>query len=156
MKILSIEMDDEIERAAGMSINEIFERGGEEAFRLLERKTLLILIEKYRGSEIPVVISTGGGAPCYFDNMEVMKRDGITIFINPSIDRLVERLEYKNSERPLIKNKSREEIRDFIKFNLDKRLPFYLQSHILLNPIYDDKDLNVNWLKDIMELTHKT
>lgn len=150
LDVTSIEMDDEIEQTAGKTINEIFATVGEEGFRKLEQEVLHQLIDRFQDHDKRVLISTGGGAPCYFDNMEVMNQSGTTIFINPSIDRLASRLEDKNNERPLIKGKKLDEIREFIALNLEKRLPYYRKAHLLLNTIYDDKDLNICFLRDLI------
>lgn len=150
LDVISIEMDDEIEQSAGKTINDIFATVGEEGFRKLEQKVLHQLIDRFQDHDKRVLISTGGGAPCYFDNMEVMNQSGTTIFINPSIDRLANRLEEKNSERPLIKGKNLEEIREFIALNLEKRLPYYRKAHLLLNTIYNDKELNICFLRDLI------
>lgn len=148
---ISVEMDEEIEKVAGMSINDIFSTQGEDHFRKIERQVLHDLIDQFREVDDLVLISTGGGAPCFFDNMEVMKNAGTTIFINPSIDRLVMRLENRNEERPLIRGKSRYEIKQYIGLQLEKRLPFYRQAHLHVNPLYEDKELNIKFLKEVIQ-----
>lgn len=149
---IAVEMDEEIESTADMSINDIFSSRGEEGFRNLEREVLHDLIRQYQNAGKIVLISTGGGVPCFFDNMEVMNRFGTTIFINPSVERLCARLESKHMDRPLIKDKNPAEIKEYIKSNLEKRLPFYKQAHIQINMVYDDKDLNIEFLKDIIQV----
>ena len=149
--VLTVEMDEEIESAAGMSINEIFATRGEEEFRLLEKEILHDIIARHRDSDVPVLISTGGGAPCFFDNMDVMNRTGTTIFLNLSAERLTGRLGSKSADRPLIKDKDLDEIREYISASLHKRMPFYIQARLQINMIYDDRDLNIEFLKDIIE-----
>ncbi|MBY5957132.1 hypothetical protein KUV50_03220 [Membranicola marinus] len=151
MDVITVEMDDLIEQSAGMSINEIFTRKGEEAFRAIERQVLHDIIDQYQIPEKPVLISTGGGAPCHFDNMEVMNQAGTTIFINPSAKRLSARLEQKKQDRPLIKDKTADEIRTYVEKKLKERLPFYSKAIIQVNMIYDDKADNIEFLKDIIE-----
>ena len=147
---ISIEMDDEIEQTAGKTINEIFATMGEEGFRKIEKEVLHQVIDQYQNHNKRVLVSTGGGAPCYFDNLEVMKQSGTTIFINPSVDRLVERLNDNNGDRPLVKGKNLNEIRKYITLSLEKRLPYYLRADIQVNTIYDNKDLNIRLLRDIL------
>lgn len=149
--VLTVEMDEEIESAAGMSINEIFATRGEENFRLLEKEILHDIISRHRDSDVPVLISTGGGAPCFFDNMDVMNRMGITIFLNPSAERLTGRLGSKSADRPLLRDKNLDETREYILASLEKRRPFYIQARLQINMIYDDRDLNIEFLKDIIE-----
>lgn len=151
--VVTVEMDDEIVTTAGMSINEIFATRGETYFRKLERSILQNLIEQYRESSKAVLISTGGGAPCYYDNMEIMNRAGTTIFIDVSADRLASRLECKKQERPLIRNKTSVEIREYVVSMLEERLPYYLQANIRMNPLWDNKQMNIQLLTDILQET---
>jgi len=91
-----LDLDELIEKEEGKTISEIFESDGEPAFREKERDHLrAILHEK-------VVISTGGGAPCFYDGIEWMNQNGLTLYLNRSIQLLVERTEGR-SHRPLLK-----------------------------------------------------
>ncbi len=149
--VVSVEMDDEIVTRAGMSINKIFATRGETYFRKLERIVLQNLIKQYRESSKTVLISTGGGAPCYHDNMEIMNRAGTTIFIDVPADRLASRLECKKEERPLIRNKTTVEIQEYVVAMLKERLPYYLQANIRMNPLWENKELNIQLLTDILQ-----
>ena len=82
-----IDLDEEIERAAGESVQSIFNKRGEKAFRQLEHKTLFRLI-----STDNYILSCGGGTPCYFDNMKAMNKNGITIYLKASPEILAARL----------------------------------------------------------------
>jgi shikimate kinase len=75
-----------------------------------------------------VVVATGGGAPCFFDNMDLMNRTGITIFLNIDPNILAARLLKSKTERPLIKGKSKEELVKFIGETLHKRKEFYTKA----------------------------
>jgi len=150
LDLISIEMDDEIVTKTGMSINEIFEKSGEDKFRKIEREVLHDLINKYRSSEKTVLISTGGGAPCHYDNMQVMNHSGTTIFIKVSVERLSTRLEFKKQDRPLVKDRTSSEIREYVKNTLGNRLPYYNQARIIVNTVYDEKNQNIEFLKDII------
>jgi shikimate kinase len=117
-----IDLDKEIEKK-DMSISEIFNQKGENYFRKLEREALLetIALEK-------TIIACGGGTPCFFDNMEWMNRNGITIFLNPAIEILMERLINEREKRPLLLKKSDNEIHTYIIELLKTRMQFYQKA----------------------------
>jgi shikimate kinase len=115
-----IDMDMFIENRYHKSITAIFEEKGEAAFREIERKALQEILNFEN-----VVISTGGGMPCFFNNMDLMNQSGITIYLKVSVDELAERLKKSKQKRPLIKNKDPEEIKNYIAANLEKRELFY-------------------------------
>jgi shikimate kinase len=121
-----IDMDEFIENRYRKTIATIFEEKGENGFREIELRVL----QETAGFE-NVVISTGGGLPCFFDNMEVMNRTGITIYLKASVDELVRRLNFDKQKRPLIKGKNPEELRAFIETNLEKRESFYNRATII-------------------------
>ncbi|MDR1632933.1 MAG: shikimate kinase [Dysgonamonadaceae bacterium] len=118
-----MDLDLFIENRYHKSISAIFEEKGEAAFRKIERKALMEMLDFEN-----VVISTGGGTPCFFDNIDLMNQSGITIYLKVSVDELVERLKNAKQKRPLIKNKDSEEIKDYITANLGKREQFYNQA----------------------------
>jgi shikimate kinase len=122
-----IDLDKYIEERYFKSVSDIFAQEGEEAFR---EKDLLALQEVSQFEEI--VIGTGGGAPCFFDNMKLMNDAGITIYLAPDIETLTCRLLKSKTERPLIAGKSNEELRQFILHALEVRAPFYEQSKIII------------------------
>ena len=122
-----IDLDKKIEEEAGMSIREYFGLYGENTFRELEKKVL-------QNAAYPenAVIATGGGAPCFFDNMDWMNKNGVTIYLSMSPKALASRLEKGKDERPLIKDLSRDELVDFIASKLEQRNPFYQQAKYIL------------------------
>lgn len=122
------DLDHEIERNAGMTIREMFEKHGESFFREKEKETLYQFKNKN-----DFILSTGGGTPCFFDNMQWMKDNGITIYLNTSVQVLAERLTKEKDHRPLIKNLTNEELIPFIENNINKRNKFYIQSGVILN-----------------------
>ena len=75
-----------------------------------------------------VVVATGGGTPCFCSNMEYMNARGETVFLNVNQSVLFVRLKIASMNRPIIKGKSDEELKDFIKSSLEKRLPVYTQA----------------------------
>lgn len=132
-----IDLDKFIEKEYHQTIPEIFASKGESEFRAMENNSLKKLIEKEN-----VVIACGGGTPCYFNNMEIMKNNGITVYIKLSVDKLVGRLLVAKEKRPLIENKTETELRSFVSRQLEKREDFYHQAQYTVK----GKDLNVDEL----------
>ncbi|HYQ55707.1 MAG TPA: shikimate kinase [Draconibacterium sp.] len=118
-----VDMDDYIEERNCKTIPQIFADHGEDGFRKRERKALEELSEF-----TDIVIATGGGAPCFFDNIDLMNKTGKTVFLNIDPVILADRLMNSKTERPLIKGKSREELVAFIDETLKKRKQFYSQA----------------------------
>lgn len=122
------DLDHEIEANAGITIREIFEKNGESFFREKEREAL------HRFSDRDdFILSTGGGTPCFFDNMQWMNEKGITIYLNTPVSIIAERLLKEKSHRPLIQNLKDEELTSFIQNNINKRNKFYTQSGVILD-----------------------
>jgi shikimate kinase len=119
-----IDMDHYIEERNCKTVPQIFAEEGEAEFRKKERKALEEL-----SAFSDVVIATGGGAPCFFDNVDVMNRTGKTIYLNIDPKILADRLLKSKTERPLIKGKSKDELVTFIDETLKKRNAFYTQAH---------------------------
>ena len=127
MRISFVDLDKYIEERYFKTVPAIFAEEGEERFREKERASL-IEVAQFED----VVIGTGGGAPCFFDNMEVMNGSGVTVYIAPDTEILATRLIKSKTERPLIAGKSREELISFINTALLKRAPFYEKSKIII------------------------
>ena len=115
-----IDMDSYIEARFCKTISKIFAEKGEEGFREIERRMLHEV-----GEFEDVIISTGGGTPCFFDNVEYMNSQGTTVFLDVPEERLFIRLSIARSNRPLIKEKNDEELKSFITEQLAKRRPHY-------------------------------
>ena len=118
-----VDMDHYIEMRNHKTIPQIFAEEGEAEFRNKERKALEELSEF-----TDVVIATGGGAPCFLDNIDLMNNSGKTIFLNIDPSILADRLMNSKTDRPLIKGKSKEELVAFIDETLKKRNEFYRQA----------------------------
>ena len=129
-----LDLDDLVEIKYQLSIPEIFAAFGETGFRERERDVLQL-----SAIANEAIIATGGGAPCFFDNMEWMNENGITIFIDTPIPVLANRLINARVERPLIKGKNMEELITFIDLKLKERRPFYEKAQIILK----EADLNI-------------
>ncbi len=123
LNVQFVDMDNYIEERNCKTIPQIFDEEGETEFRKKERKALEELSEF-----TDIVIATGGGAPCFFDNIDLMNNSGKTIFLNIDPEILAERLIHSKTERPLIKGKSKEDLVAFIDTSLKKRNEFYLQA----------------------------
>lgn len=118
-----IDLDCYIEERFRKTVSQIFAEKGEEEFRNIERRMLHEV-----GEFENVIISTGGGTPCFFDNVEYMNAQGTTVFLDVPLERLFIRLSIARSKRPLIKDKNDDELRAFIGEQLQKRLPHYSKA----------------------------
>ena len=130
-----IDLDWYIEERFHKTVGELFSERGEASFRELEKNMLHEV-----GEFEDVVISTGGGAPCFFDNMEYMNDCGDTVFLDVEPAVLFRRLRVAKQQRPLLANKSDEELMDFICEALQKRHPFYSKAkHLFKADELEDK-----------------
>ena len=132
-----IDLDKRIEEYTGKTIPEIFSQNGEDYFRIIETQLLRNL-----KSCTKTVISTGGGTPCYIDNMDFMIETGLTIYLKLTPAELKSRLSQSKGERPLINDLDQKELTFFIKEKLAVREKWYERSDITINGI----DLEINLL----------
>lgn len=123
-----IDMDSRIESRYRKTIPDIFASEGEESFRKKER----FILEELSALE-NVVVSTGGGAPCFFDNIDVMNSSGLCVYIRMTPEALAARLKNAKANRPLLKDKTEEELTNFIKEQLEKRRAFYEQARYVID-----------------------
>jgi shikimate kinase len=123
------DLDEILVKQEGMSISKIFELRGEPHFRKLEKDALhsVAAMETF-------VVSCGGGTPCFFDNMDFMNGCGLTVWLDPSIERIAERLERKKRLRPLLADLSAAELRTYILDKMAERRPFYLKATHRVDP----------------------
>lgn len=121
-----IDADQYIEEQLGMSILDYFTQFGEEKFRVLERDFIRQLDISAR------VVATGGGLPCFYDNMDTMNEMGVTVYLHRPPKELFQRLKNAKTERPLIAGLSDEELLDFISTQLEEREQFYNQAQFVL------------------------
>lgn len=117
------DMDSLIESREGKSVSEIFAEHGESYFRSVERAVL----EGFSVAD-NLVIATGGGVPCFGDNMALMNKKGMTIYISVKAGILASRLANSKSSRPILANKSSEELKAFVEQMLSEREPFYREA----------------------------
>jgi len=126
-KCVGYDLDQLIEMNEEKTIAEIFNEDGEYYFRKAEAKILRWFKEKKK-----FIIATGGGAPCFQDNMHWMKKEGIVIWLDESVEVLVKRLSPEKQHRPLIAHLSDTEMARFIEDKLVERHAFYVQAHYRL------------------------
>lgn len=120
LNLAFIDLDTFLEEKIFRTIPQIFAEEGEAGFRKKEQ-TVLHEVSAFDD----VIVATGGGAPCFFDNMEVMNNTGFCFFLDVDTDSLVNRLVHAKTERPIIKGKSPNELHHFIEEMMLKRRPFY-------------------------------
>ncbi len=130
LQLPCFDLDQHIEEKERMTISSLFETKGEIYFRKVEHqvfKEMMHLTESF-------VLSLGGGTPCYANNHLYLKGDGIvSIYLKTSIDQLFLRLKGEKNPRPLLGDKSDEELKDFIAQHLFERSYFYNQSKYSIN-----------------------
>jgi len=118
MNLSYIDTDHFIENRFKKKVSEIFASEGENRFREIEHNVISELSDFEN-----VVISTGGGLPCFNNNMELMNEKGITVYLEASVDELAARLDASKTVRPVLQGRSGEKLREFISENLEKRRP---------------------------------
>lgn len=125
-----IDLDHQIEKNTGLAVGDYFSTHGEEAFRKLESETL-------QAFDYPknCVIATGGGTPCFFDNIDWMNANGTTIYIEMPPAALAKRLESGIAKRPLLRNLTPEGVLEFIGSKLAEREPFYTKASLAMSGI---------------------
>lgn len=128
MGLSFIDLDCYIETRYHKTVRQLFSEKGEAAFREIERR-LLREVATFENT----VISTGGGAPCFFDNMEFMNQAGTTIYLQVSVGELAKRLEISKTTRPVLAGRSGKELYAFIEQSLSTRVPFYQQAKVLFD-----------------------
>ena len=145
------DLDWYIEERFRKKVPVIFSEQGEEKFRDLERRMLHEVAEFEN-----VVVSCGGGTPCFFDNMEYMNEVGETVFLDVDIQVLFRRLKAAKQQRPLLDGKNDEELLLFIREALDKRLPHYSKAKHTFNGerLEDRRQIqqSVERLKELLNL----
>lgn len=150
MGLMFYDLDWYIESRMRKTVAQIFEERGEEGFRIIE-KNMLHEVAEFED----VIISCGGGTPCFFDNMEYLNQQGDTVYLQASPEVLVAHLKMGKGVRPLLMGKSDEELLQFIRENLDKREPYYTKAkHIVNVDLMDDFDkinITVDKVKELVK-----
>lgn len=123
-----LDLDWYIESRFRMTVSQLFASRGEEGFRVIERNMLHEVAEFEN-----VLIASGGGAPCFFDNMEYMNSQATTVYLKASPEILRTHLRMSKQQRPLIAQKNDEQLDAFIRETLDKREPYYSKAKIVFD-----------------------
>lgn len=119
-----IDLDNEIEKFENKTIDKIFTEHSEEYFRNIEHKILNTFLKTTNN-----IISTGGGTPCFFDNMEKINENGISVFLDIPNEILLKRIMNDKNKRPMFIDKSEEEIKIFLDDLYFKRIGLYNQAN---------------------------
>ncbi|MCC8143530.1 MAG: shikimate kinase [Tannerellaceae bacterium] len=128
LELTFIDLDCYIEKRYHKTVGQLFADKGEAAFREIEWNMLREI-----GTFENVLVSTGGGVPCFFDNMEFMCKAGTTVYLKVSVEELANRLEVCKGTRPVLKGRSGDKLKQFIADSLEKRTGFYSQAEIIFD-----------------------
>lgn len=129
LNLAVFDLDQLIEKKYNSSIANLFTQFGENAFRQMEHDTLQELINNQNN----FVLSTGGGTPCFFSSIELMKNKGKVIYLKASNQTLLNRLLLASDSRPLLAGLNEEEMLHFIDMKLNERNSFYSQADIIVD-----------------------
>lgn len=138
-----VDLDEVITKGEYASISQIVENIGENFFRNIERKYL-----EEAASKEDVLIATGGGTPCFFDNMTLINESGVSVYLEMDVKSLVNRLKNGLDSRPLLKGKSPDELSNFITIHLEEREEFYTKANIT----FDALNMNTQRIEELVSL----
>lgn len=126
LNLYFVDLDLEIEKRAGKNITSIFKSEGEPYFRRLEAE----LLKKWCHEPADYIMATGGGAPCFENNMELIKSSGTSFFLDVPPKEIARRIKQNQlSDRPLLASIHPEELKDKIEFMRSSRINFYKQAN---------------------------
>ena len=139
-----IDLDEVMVKEEGRDINKIFQESGEQYFRDKETELLNRFIVEKKG----FIMATGGGVPCFNNNISLMNNNGITIWLNESPEVILSRLLPEKAQRPLLKELNNEELYDFILLKLAERKAYYRKAKYIIKStdIKDTFNNNLNSL----------
>lgn len=132
------DLDEKIVEQEGKEITHIFSEMGEEYFRMLEKDVLHILTESHE----TFVMACGGGTPCFFNNIDYMKKRGTAVWINCSTECLYQRLLKEKERRPLIRAIPDAQLKSHIIKKSSDRKIFYQQADVIIN----EDDITLDYL----------
>jgi shikimate kinase len=142
LQVPFVDMDWEIEKRENKSVKEIFSQQGEHHFRQLEAEVL----REWASAKQDFVMGTGGGAPCFYDGIEIIKASGLSIFLDVPVEELNSRLE-KATDRPLLNTGDEKDRIDKLQALRAARLPIYKKAHVTIQNATVDKLLDALRLK---------
>ena len=133
-----LDLDEIIEQKEQQSVAGIFNNKGEDYFRKTEHE----LLQQIFRSENRFVLAVGGGTPCFYDNMDMINRYAVSIFLNVPVNILISRIMQNPQKRPLFGRLSESEIKTSVKDMFTRRLPFYEKANIhIQNPDKSSKSI---------------
>jgi shikimate kinase len=135
------DLDALIEKEEQASVVDIFERSGEDYFREKEASMLRDLVQIEH-----CVISCGGGTPCFYENIQWMNENGITVYLSASPQFILNNILEEKEKRPLVKKINEADLLFFVEQKLKERLPFYNQARVTL----DAETLDINSLTAVV------
>ena len=145
------DLDWYIESRMRKKVSQIFAERGEEGFRVIERNMLHEVAEFE-----DVVISCGGGTPCFFDNMDYLNSQAQVVYLRCEPEVLRKHLLMGKGDRPLLKGKTPEELTDYIREQLEYREQFYTKARYTLDVSlmdnYDKIKITIDKLKELLNL----
>lgn len=149
--IIFYDLDWYIENRMRKTVSQIFAERGEDGFRKIEYNMLHEVAEFE-----DVIISCGGGTPCFFDNMDYLNQQGQVVYLKAEPEVLYKHLLMAKVERPLIKGKSQEELLTFISEQLERREPYYSKARYTLDvslmDSYDKINISVAKLRELLAI----
>lgn len=128
LKLPKYDLDQLIEDVEDRSVENIFKESGEEHFRKMES-----IVLKWLADKDEFLLATGGGTPCFFDNIDWMNEQGITIWLDEPIETLTKRLIPEKSNRPLISKLNDSQLRIYLEKKTNERKSFYSKSKYSLH-----------------------
>ena len=147
--LMFYDLDWYIESRMRKTVSQLFAERGEEGFRQIERNMLHEVAEFEN-----VIISCGGGTPCFFDNIDYMNQQAQVVYLKARPDVLQAHLLMGKGERPLLKGKTPDELADYIRQHLQEREPFYTKARYTLDVSlmdnYEKIQITVDKLKEML------
>jgi shikimate kinase len=142
LKLEFIDLDEYIEQREQKTVPQLYTEVGDDKFRVIESKALNELVKKEN-----VVISTGGGTPCFYNNMDLMEKYGTVIYIRLESEILISRLKEATKDRPIVLNKTEEELKEYVHELRSKREHFYTRAKYIV----EGKDITVDKLINALQ-----
>ncbi|MBR1851360.1 MAG: shikimate kinase [Bacteroidales bacterium] len=136
-----VDLDREFEHRYKIEVARFFEKYDEPAFRRLEATLLREVTQTHEN----VVVATGGGTPCYGDNMDFMLGAGCVVWLDITPEAVVSRALVSHNPRPLLKGRDGDELLTFVRRQMAERRPYYARANVVLEALHPDFNLVPGW-----------
>ena len=147
-----LDLDALVEQQEAMPVSEIFRIKGEAYFRQAEAEALRLATASFPA----FVMATGGGTPCFFENMHFIKTNGLCVWLNPPVPELAKRLaQHEVAQRPVLQQKKDQQLAEHLQQLLQQREPFYKQAQVQLTNFSDGIAKNVKQITEILRTIPK-